>query len=214
MAATGQTMRDDYTKRATGDAAFPVLGSKGAEGQKRIEAVPDEWWKWNKEGRSPILDKAGHLLVSMGQRTSTARLTAVASDERYVGQGWMPVTGLDATQSKAVAVFLNSTPGRLAIMRLPGKTFDFPLYNPASWLTVPMPDINDQDVVAALGACWEETRDEIVPQYRDGYTDIRRRWDQAVCGALGWDIDEISKLGELLAREPHVKGVAAGQWKQ
>ncbi|MDE0066226.1 MAG: hypothetical protein OXN44_05045 [Acidimicrobiaceae bacterium] len=77
-----------------------------------------------------------------------------------------------------------------------------------------MPDINDQDVVAALGACWEETRDEIVPQYRDGYTDIRRRWDQAVCGALGWDIDEISKLGELLAREPHVKGVAAGQWKQ
>jgi len=98
-------------------------------------------------------------------------------------------------------------------MRLPGKTFDFPLYNPASWLTVPMPDINDQDVVAALGACWEETRDEIVPQYRDGYTDIRRRWDAAVCDALAWDTREIAELGKLLADEPYVRGVAYGQWK-
>ncbi|MCY3785587.1 MAG: hypothetical protein OXG47_02530 [bacterium] len=132
MAATGQNMRDDYRKRSTSREAFPVLASKGADGQQRIEAEPDEYWEWEKSGDPPILEKAGYLLVSMGQDVSTARLTAVASEVRYVGQGWMPVTGLDATQAKASAVFLNSTPGRLLIMGRPGKKLAYPFYNPAA----------------------------------------------------------------------------------
>ena len=117
-------MRDDYSKQTRGDfKPFPVLQSKGANGQKRIEAIPDANWEWKKPGRPPILEKAGHLLVSMGQRASTGRLTAVASDKRYVGQGWMPVTGLDPVQAKAAAVFLNSTPGRLLIMRVPARSW-------------------------------------------------------------------------------------------
>ena len=207
-------MRDEYNKQPSGGhAPFDVLQSKGADGQQRIEAAPDAKWEWKKPGEPPILKKAGHLLVAMGQRTSTARLTAVASETRYVGQGWMPVTGIDAKQAKAAAVFLNSTPGRLLVMRSPGKDLSFPFYNPAAWLSVGIPDISNQHIVATLAACWESTRNEIVPQYRDGYTGIRRRWDIAVCDALGWDINEISHLGELLAREPYVRGVARGQWK-
>ncbi|MYA00145.1 MAG: hypothetical protein F4076_02020 [Acidimicrobiaceae bacterium] len=212
--ATGQTMRDDYHKRPEGSSRpFPVLQSKGADGQQRIEAVPDAYWEWKKPGDPPILTKAGHLLVTMGQNTSAARLVAVASDERYVGQGWMPVTGLDAVKSKTVAVFLNSTPGRLLTMRSPGKSLVFPFYNPAAWVTVPIPDLSDSRIAETLAACWEATRREVVPQFRDGYTDVRRRWDAAVCEALGWNIDEIAELGELLAREPRVRGVAYGQWK-
>ena len=149
----------------------------------------------------------------MGQDTSTARLNAVASDNRYVGQGWMPVTGLEATQAKAVAVLLNSTLGRLLIMKQPGKKLTFPFYNPAAWMSVSIPDIDDHRIVSTLAACWEETRNEIVPQFRDGYTDIRRRWDEAVCDALGSDVVEITELGKLLADEPRVRGVANGQWK-
>ncbi|MXW94140.1 MAG: hypothetical protein F4110_01870 [Acidimicrobiaceae bacterium] len=207
-------MRDDYHKRPEGSSRpFPVLQSKGADGQQRIEAVPDAYWEWKKPGDPPILTKAGHLLVTMGQNTSAARLVAVASDERYVGQGWMPVTGLDAVKSKTVAVFLNSTPGRLLTMRSPGKSLVFPFYNPAAWVTVPIPDLSDSRIAETLAACWEATRREVVPQFRDGYTDVRRRWDAAVCEALGWNIDEIAELGELLAREPRVRGVAYGQWK-
>ena len=207
-------MRDDYNKQpASGSVPFPVLQSKGAHGQQRIEAEPDEWWEWKREGEPPILTKAGHLLVTMGQNTSTARLTAVASDNRYVGQGWMPVTGLDAAQAKAAAVFLNSTPGCLSLMLRPGKSLVFPFYNPAVWRSLPIPDLSDQHIQSTLADCWEATRSEVVPQFRDGYTDIRRRWDAAVCAALGWNIDEIAELGELLAREPRVRGVAYGQWK-
>jgi len=212
--ATGQSMRDDYHKQPSGEQQpFPILASKGADGQQQIEAHPDEHWEWKKPGNPPILEKAGFLLVTMGQRVSTARLTAVASDQRHVGQGWMPVTGLNAQQAKAVAVFLNSTPGRLLILRQPGKTLSFPFYNPAAWLSVGIPDITDEQIVETLAECWVQTRHEIVPQFRDGYTDVRRRWDTAVSEAMRWDIDKIAQLGELLAREPYVKGVAYGQWK-
>ena len=64
-----------------------------------------------------------------------------------------------------------------------------------------------------LADSWEATRYETVPQFRDGYTDIRRRWDAAVCAALGWDMVEITELGRLLAHEPAVRGVAYGEWK-
>jgi hypothetical protein len=212
--ATGQTMRDDYNKQpASGSEPFPVLQSKGADGQQRIEAEPDAWWEWKRPGKPPILAKAGHLLVTMGQGTTTARLVAVASDERYVGQGWMPVTGLDATEAKAVSVFLNSTAGRLLIMRHPGKRLGFPFYNPAAWRSVAIPDLSNPRIFKPLAACWAATRKEVVPQFRDGYTSIRRRWDEAVCATLGWDISEIAQLGELLAREPYVRGVAYGQWR-
>ena len=212
--ATGQAMRDDYNKQPDkGSTPFPVLQSSGADGQLRIEAAPDAYWEWTKPGDPPILDKAGHLLVSMSQDSSTARLTAVASDRRYVGQGWMPVTGASPTQAKAASLFCNSTIGRLLIMRRPGRKLEFPFYNPAAWRSLPIPDLLNESIVGSLAGCWEATRNEIVPQYRDGYTDIRRRWDQAVCDALGWEIDEIAELGELLAREPHVRGVAYGQWK-
>ncbi|MCY4133853.1 MAG: DEAD/DEAH box helicase family protein [bacterium] len=211
--ATGQAMRDDYSKQDTGEfETFPVLQSKGADGQQRIEAVPDAYWEWKKPGKPPILEKAGHLLVSMGHQLSTARLTAVASDERYVGQGWMPVTGLDPEESKATAVFLNSTPGRLLILRCPGKTLRFPFYNPAVWRDLPIPDLEDERIRETLAACWESTRHVEVPQFREGYCDVRRQWDEAVADALGWDAAHLAELGGLIAQEPPVRGLAYGQY--
>jgi len=151
--------------------------------------------------------------VTMGQNASTARLTAVASDSRYVGQDWMPVTGAVASEAKAAAVFLNSTPGRLLLMRQPGSSLSFPFYSPAVWRSFPIPDLTDPHILNTLTVCWEATRHQTVPQFRDGYTDIRRCWDQAVCDALGWAISHIAELGGMLAREPRMRGVAYGQWK-
>jgi len=78
------------------------------------------------------MKEAGHLLVARGHRTSTARLTAVANDECYVGFGWMPVPAADSKIAKAAAVFLNSIPGRSQLMRNAGRTLDFPQYYPAA----------------------------------------------------------------------------------
>ena len=204
----GNTIRDDASA-----TVFAVVASKGADGQQRIEAEPDQWWAYMKSGPPPVLRHAGHMLVSMGQDTGTARLTAVASDERYVGQGWMPAPNVAAGHAKALAVFLNSTPGRLLIMRTPGKKLDFPSYAPSTWRSLPVPDLEERNARKVLVDCWESTRTVTVPQFRDGYTEVRRVWDAAVAEALGWDVGELADLGEALACEPHVRGVADGQWK-
>ena len=101
----------------------------------------------------------------------------------------------------------------MLLMRSGGRFLHYPNYNTASVNAFPIPDVSDHRLLSTLSACWEETRGETVPQFRDGYTEIRRRWDTAVCDALGWDLGEITELGELLAREPRIRGVAYGQWK-
>ena len=85
---------------ASTPGSFPVLKSRGAEGQLRIESVPDEYRvpKGGDESRrranggtypesDKILAKAGYLLVTDGQRTNTARLTSIAGDDKHVGVG-------------------------------------------------------------------------------------------------------------------------------
>ncbi len=212
--ATGRQLRGAYRPSTAGLAgSFPIMKSKSGDAQKHIEGYPDEHWTWQRRGDPPILSKAGHLLITAGQDPNTGRLTAVASDNKYAGNGWMPITGTRPEIAKALAVFINSTAGRLLIMRDPGRKLSFFTYSAGAADALPIPDVSDPRIVSTLAECWEATRHMVVPQFRDGYTEVRRRWDAAVCDALEWDINEVTELGLLLAREPHVRGVAYGQWK-
>ena len=204
---------------------FPVLYSKGAEAQTRIEAVPDTWFVSTKQTATNglfddrkgshvenLLQSAGHLLVTSGQRTNTARLTAVANEVKYIGVGWMPVPGVTFEQAKAAAVFLNSTAGRVQLMQNPGKSLDFPVYRPGSYDEIGIPDLEDEKVVSLLAKCWDRTRDLDVPQFRDGECAVRRLWDEAVAAALAWDPAWLSGLRQLLHDEPHVRGLGRNQF--
>ena len=206
--------------------SFPILKSKSADAQISIQSRPDEYWiprnrdesvRLANGGTYPeadkILEKAGHLLLTAGQDTGTGRLTATAGDEMYIGFGWTPVTGLTATEAKALAVFINSTPGRLQLMRTPGRKLNFPQYNPAGQSKIRIPDVrNDARIRQILSACWERTRSQPVPQFRDGECAVRRQWDAAVAEALCWDAAELTRLRHLLHQEPHVRGLGYGQY--
>ncbi len=195
--------------------SIPILESKGAEGQKTIQSTPDGHWAF-KNGRERqakhYLEWSSHLLVTAGQRNSTARLTATASETKYLGQTWFPVVGLSSVQAKAVAVFLNSTPGRLQIMRDPGKTLEFPSYSPQATNNLKVPDVEEDRIRQTLADCWERTKDMLVPQFRDGECEVRRLWDEAVAEAMGWDAAELTCLRLLLHQEPHVRGLGYGQY--
>lgn len=130
----------------------------------------------------------------------------------FVGNGWMPVTGPNGQQARAAAVFINSTVGRLLLMRNPGKKLNFPSCSADSAAELPIPNLQDRYVLGTLADCWEVTRDMVVPQYRDGECEVRRLWDMAVCEALGWDEAEIAALRKLLHQEPHVRGLGYGQY--
>ena len=204
---------------------FPIISSKGADGQIRIESAPDAKWRPTNPNESNrvlnggvdpqaegLLAKSGHLLITSGQRVSTARLTAIASDSKYVGRGWLPITGLDAEQSKSVAVFINSTPGRLQLLRNAGRTLEFPMYNPAPLERIRIPNIKDARIRSILADCWERTKDMTVPQFKDGECEVRRLWDEAVAQAMDWDAAELARLRNLLHNEPHVRGLGYNQY--
>ena len=205
--------------RETDEDAFALLHSKGADGQTKITAMPDSCYKPQDpanekclQGVNNLKNRAGYLLIADGHRNATARLTAVASDTKYVGVSWMPVTGYSPEESKAIAVFLNSTPGRLQLMRNAGRTIEFPMYRPAGYANIRIPDIKDERIRGILSECWKRTKDMTVPQFRDGECEVRRLWDEAVAEAMGWDADELEPLRLLLHQEPHVRGLGYGQY--
>ena len=205
--------------------SFPIIDSKGADGQKTIQSTPDAVWqptnpdeeqRVRNGGVYPqvqrLLSKAGALLITSGQRTTTARLTAVADDNKYVGRGWLPITGPNAQEAKAIAVFLNSTPGRLQLLRNAGRTMEFPQYNPEPLEGIRIPDPRDTRMRQILADCWEHTKEMEVPQFRDGECDVRVLWDSAVAKAIGWDPEELGRLRQLLHKEPHVRGLGYNQY--
>ncbi len=212
--STGRQLSNGYACSTVGaPGAFPILDSKSVDVQQSISGSADQHWVWQGDGTPPILSKSGHLFVTLGQYMSSARLTALATAEALVGRGWMPVTGATRQQAKALAVFINSTVGRLLLMRMGGQFLHYPSYKVEAVNRLPVPDITDDGISTSLAECWEETRSETVPPNSDGYTDVRRRWDAAVCNTLGWASDDVTQMGELLSREPRVRGVAYGQWK-
>ena len=205
--------------------SIPILKSKGSDGQRTITSTPDEWWVPKRRSEAvrlanggtypeadKILAKSAHLLVTDSQRNSTARLTATAGGDAYVGVSWMPVTGLTAREAEAIAVFFNSTAGRVQLMSHGGRALDFPMYRPASIKQVHIPDVKDERIRGILADCWERTKDMTVPQYRDGECEVRRLWDEAVAEAMGWDAEELARLRNLLHNEPHVRGLGYGQY--
>ena len=205
--------------RASDRDCFALIHSKGADGQTTIRAAPDKYYKPKDstndrclQGVRNLISRAGHLLITGGQRNSTARLTAVASDTKYVGVGWMPVTGFSPVESKAIAVFLNSTIGRIRTMSNPSRTLEFPMYSPATHANVRIPNIRENRIRDILADCWERTSDMVVPQFRDGECEVRRLWDEAVAEAMNWDAEYLAHLRHSLHNEPHVRGLGYNQY--
>ena len=226
LARTERAVGREYQDVAAGTpGGLSVVNSKGADGQTTIRSEPDAYRIQRPrvsgtESVAPALsaetdilqEKAGYFLITSGQRNNTARLTAIASERKHIGGGWLPVAELGVREAKATAVFINSTAGRIQLLRNMGRTLEFPLYRSAGLKNIRIPDLSDEPIVGILAACWERTKDMLVPQYRDGECEVRRLWDEAVAEAMGWDPDELTRLRLLLHREPHVRGLGYNQF--
>ena len=205
--------------------SIPVLYSKGTDVQTLIQSQPDEYMApknrdenirqangGNYREVDQLLQKAGHLLITAGQGNSSGRLTAVAADTKFVGNSFMPVSGLPPMEAKALAVFINSTPGRLQLLRNQGRTLTYPLYRPAGTNNLRIPNLQEAGVCQILADCWEQTKNIPVPQFRDGECEVRRQWDEAVAQAMNWDAAELTRLRQLLHQEPHIRGLGYNQY--
>ena len=206
----------DYTvSSAETPGSLGMIASNKSDRQTRIQGNPDEYWVPADKARTDEVLKiaGGYLLITAGQDSGAGRLVAVADEKKRVSdERWLPVIGLTPAEAKALAVFYNSTPGRIQLMRNAGRKLPFPKYRPAGVANVRIPNIKDARIQKTLADCWERTKGMVVPQFRDGDCEVRRLWDEAVAEAMGWDSEELARHRALLHREPHVRGLGYNQY--
>ena len=176
-----------------------VVYKKGGDGQWCLEARADTemvhreardgkqgwretetrlWGKWQR-------NYAAHLLICSGQNLRSARVNAVASQEKQIGTVWKPVQGVDTITAKAWALWLNSTAGRIQmLMHRGGKELVWPNWNPKGLLELRMPNPHDLNSINRLASVFDETSEQAVDRFDTGWTLVRKEWDRAVGEAI------------------------------
>ncbi len=167
------------------------------------------WGKRIKADQQNIDKFSSHLLVAQSFDTRSSRITAIASARKNIGYAWMPVIGTKPptfAEAKACAVWLNSTLGRIAFRRVCGRKISWPRFNPMNFNDIPFPDVDNPEILERLSLAYDETCNEIVPKFKDGISEVRTIWDDAVSEAIQIDRKVIVRCAELLARDPYVSG--------
>ena len=197
------------------DAEVLVAKSASESGQTRIRGVVDGWarrapaHRHRERERQNLLDKAGNLLVTNTQNASSGRLVAVAFTHPIVGYAWTPVQNVMTLDAQALAVWINSTIGRILLRKYASRSTHWPMYQPAAIKQLVVPNTASkhwQRMRQPLLDAYRATEDEIVPQYREPSADVRQVWDKAVAKAAGIPVRKINHWRKLMDVEPFVRG--------
>ena len=194
---------------------MPVARFTGMDAQTRICGRIDQYanradkFRDNESVFRNLDAKKSHLLITNSQGSDTGRLTAIAMTDDAVGMGWTPVIGASLAEAQALAVYLNSTLGRIGMRRYGARKLSWPMYQPAAIEQFVVPDLRDHGGprrMLILRGAYHATCKSQVRSYRDGYDETRGCWDDAVAEACGIDRHWLRQLAELLHDEPIVTG--------
>ncbi len=198
-----------------GQSETAVAKSAKESAQTSLRGVIDGWarrapeFRNNANVRDNLLSKAGRLLIANTQNASSGRLAAVAFASPVVGYAWTPVRDVTLRDAQALAVWINSTVGRILLRKYASRSTHWPMYQPAAIKALVAPD--------TAGACWRETRtvlldaysatkDMTAPQYREPNAGVRRIWDEAAAKVTGIPLRTIGEWRRLMDAEPFVTG--------
>ena len=213
---TKQTVgQSKWTWCEEGEAEVPVAKSASESGQTRIAGRIDGWARRapaqrnNQRELDLLAGKAGRLLITSSQDASSGRLPAVAFHEPVVGYAWTPVQAVSKTDAQALAVWLNSTIGRVVLRKYGSRRANWPMYQPAAIKRLVVPNTASKhwrQMREPLLDAYRTTKDMVVPQYRQPDTQLRRTWDSAVVEAAGAARSEVDEWRRLITDEPFVAG--------
>ena len=116
------------------------------------------------------------------------------------------VTTQDA---QALAVWINSTIGRILLRKYASRSTHWPMYQPAAIKQLVVPNTASkhwQRMRQPLLDAYRATEDETVPQYREPDADVRQVWDRAGAKVAGIPIRKINHWRKLVDAEPFVAG--------
>ena len=165
-----------------------------------------------KEPRRHLADRywkqRSRMLLPHRLRLNLARVVAVMLPERAVGSIWTPCRLNDPDLSKAVCLYLNSTPGLLSLLGArDNRVPSYPSFSLDTLRSLPVPNFAalaaaERDLLTNWFDWLQNDTLQPLPQMHDD--PVRRQIDDAVIKALSLDPDWVATMRRELAREPSV----------
>ena len=208
----GQRIRDAFThsdmptqsgRRALWYHKTNVTQSMRAETDVYIEPkepkrhLADSYW-----------EQRSHMLLPHRLWLPLARVAAAMLPERAVGSMWTPCRPHDPSITKALCLYLNSTPGVLSLLGArDNRKPSYPSFSLDTLRSLPVPNF------AALGDAERELlsgwfdwleNETLQPFPRMAEDPVRAQIDDAVVQVMGLDAGWVETIRRELAREPSV----------
>ena len=207
-AAQNSWERCEHADAQSDPRAVRIFDSISAKLRRTMGAEPEQWVTpgggqrvhlWEK-----IKNQGSNLLVAERFDTISGRLTAVHSDERTFGFGWRPVATKGKQESKALCLWLNSTPGRVLLLNRRGKKLTYPNWSTNHWEKIRVPSTNEATVRLLAETFDEVSRDELRELRFAASDEARHAIDAAAAEACGLSAGIIANWRERLSCEPTV----------
>ena len=218
----GQRIRDAFThsdmptpsgRRALWYHKSDIRRSMRAETDVYIEPKPsrrhlaDKYW-----------EQRGQMLLPHRLWLPLARVSGVMLAERAVGSIWTPCRPHDPDIAKALCLYLNSTPGLLALLGArDNRKPSYPSFSLDTLRSLPVPNFTSLGAAERdLLSGWFDwlQRETLQPFPRMHEDPVRQQIDDAVVEALGLDHEWVATVRRELAREPSVTNRGHGSQTQ
>ena len=148
------------------------------------------------------------MLLPHKLRLNLARVAAVTLPEQTVGSLWTPCRPHDPALTKALCLYLNSTPGLLTILgRKDNRIPSYPSFSLDTLRTLPVPNFAEvgSAEIDLLSNWFDLLKGETLQPFPQMHADpVRKQIDDAVCTALGLDAAWVANVRQALVREPSV----------
>ena len=149
------------------------------------------------------------LLLPERIRLNLAHVSAIKSTMPTVGTSWTGVRPLASTAkntekwSKAMALYLNSTLGWIAILgiKIP-NVLSYPRFSlDDSQRIIPVPILNNLQI-DELAQIFDKYATKVIGLLRDPDDSVRVHFDSKLCDILKIDLELVTRVREDLSREP------------
>ncbi len=201
----------EYTDSVT---AYPMIYGHETGRRSRVVCTPDKYLAplvTARQGRrlkrlDQLWPKAGQLLLAERLRVNTARVVSMYASERVLSNVWWPIRNGDPRRDKALAAYLNSTIGILALLATRNTT-------QSSWVKLKKADLERLPVLDvralsetqldALSGLFDEISEmefERLPAM--AHDPARAALDDGLSHIL--NLPDLEPLRRLLATEPVV----------
>ena len=200
--------------------ATPVLYNHKVTHCDRLEVAPDAWVRPKKGNTraAKYLNRLHTLKLPTRIRLTTVKNTALRTSVPTVCVAWqnaVPVSAQCGTHDpeaveKALTVILNSTPGKIGLLRIRSfKEISYPNFGIEGLLRIPAPKMAELDPgqVQGLVDAYDRLSDrqrKSLPKAHE--CEVQLAIDQAVCDHLGFEEATCRTARHLLAQEPMVTG--------